>query len=64
MNTSEMTQVSVIVQLFRDNCVTRSLLQIETGGRYQVSSGQKVGQLLADVEIRFCQCVHEVFGCV
>jgi hypothetical protein len=51
MNTSEMTQVSVIVQLFRDNCVTRSLLQVETGRRDQVSGSQEVGQLLTDVEI-------------
>lgn len=42
MDTPEMTDVSVKVELFRNNRVSGRLLQIETSRRDEVTRGEKV----------------------
>jgi hypothetical protein len=42
MNTPEMTDVSVKVEFLGYNRISRSLLQIESGWRYEVTSSEEI----------------------
>jgi len=62
MDTSEMREVSVEIELFSNNGVTGRLLQVETGWRDQISGSQEVSQFLPDVPIRLLQYRLEITG--
>jgi hypothetical protein len=53
MDTPEMTEVSIKVELFGNDSVAGRLLQVETGRRDEVSGGQEVGEFLADIKVGF-----------
>lgn len=63
MDTPEMTEVPVKVELLGDDSVTGRLLQVETGWRDEVSGGKEVGEFLADIKVRFGEDRGEVAAC-
>jgi hypothetical protein len=62
MYTPEVTEVSVEVELFGDNGVTRGLLQIETGWGNEITGGEEVGQFVSDVKVYLVEYSEKVFA--
>lgn len=64
MNTPEMTDVSVKVEFFCYNCITRSLLQIKTRWRDEITSSEEVCEFGSYIPVGLGQDCVEVFGCL
>jgi hypothetical protein len=62
MNTPEMTDVSVKVEFLGYNRISRSLLQIESGWRYEVTSREEVCELGPYIPVGLGQNCVEVLG--
>jgi hypothetical protein len=60
MNRPEVTDISLPVQLLRNNGESGCLLQVQTCRRNQVSRGKKVGHFCTDVKIHSTQNLVEV----
>jgi hypothetical protein len=60
VDTPEVREVSVEVELLSDNGVPRGLLQVEAGRRDEVARGEEVGQLGADVPVHLEQGFLEI----
>lgn len=43
MNTPEMTDIPLPVQLLRDDCETRCLLQVKASRRDEIPGGKEIG---------------------
>jgi hypothetical protein len=55
MDTPEMTDVSVEVEFLGYDNVSRSLLQIQTRWRNEITRSEEVGELGSDVPIRLAE---------
>jgi hypothetical protein len=55
VDTPEMREVSIKVQLFRDNGITTGLLQVETGRTDEVAGSEEIRQFRPNVPIGLCQ---------
>jgi hypothetical protein len=64
MDTPEMTQVSVKVELLRDNRIPAGLLQVEARRRDEVARSEEVRQLGANVPVGLCEQLLKVAFCV
>jgi hypothetical protein len=62
MDTPEMTDVSVKVEFLGYNCVSRSLLQIKTRWRDEITGSEEVCEFGPYIPIRLGQNCIEVLG--
>lgn len=58
-----MTEISIKVELFRDDGVTSRLLKIQPRRRHKITCGEEIRHLVADVEIDFAENAEEVLVC-
>lgn len=63
MDTSEVANVTLPVQLLRNNSESCSLLEIETRWGDEIACGQEVGKFCSNVEVYFAQDLLEIFYC-
>lgn len=60
MDTPEMTEVSVEIELLGDDGVTRCLLQIETGRRDEITGSEEVGKLRSYIPVGLGENIGKV----
>ena len=61
MDAAEMTEVTVKVEFLGNNGVTRSLLQIQTCGRYKIASSEEECELRSNIKVGLSNSREEVF---
>jgi len=64
MDTPEMTNVSIKVEFLGDNRISRSLLQIKTRGRDEITSSEEVCEFRSYVPVGLGQNCAKVLGCL
>jgi len=64
MDTPEMTDVSIEIEFLGDNRITRSLLQIKTRWRDEITSSEEVCEFRPYVPIGLGQNCAKVLGCL
>ncbi len=57
-----MTEISIEVELFSDNGVTSGLLKIQPSWRDEITGGEEIGHLVADVEVDLAKHAKEVLA--
>lgn len=63
VNTPEMTDVSVPIELFGNDGEARSLLEIQTCRRHEVTSGEEVRHFGADVKVHLVNNFRDISIC-